>query len=103
MSRRQMLYLGQKALELVVERFESLSGEIFWEGEFQQGLEDQLSEDPPEDGRLAGGGDREGCATFYRSRRVTTIPASSGSSRHRRHGGRLLRGARPLVACCHHL
>ena len=53
MSRRQMLYFGQKALELVVERFESLSGEISWEDEFQQCLEDQLSEDPPEDGRLA--------------------------------------------------
>ena len=51
MSREQMLDLGQKALELVVERIESLPGENAWEGEFRQVLEDQLFEDPPEDGR----------------------------------------------------
>ena len=39
MSREQMLDLGQKALELVVERIESLPGEIAWEGEFRQVLE----------------------------------------------------------------
>ena len=53
MSRGQMLDLGQKALELVVERIESLPGENAWEGEFRQVLEDQLIEDPPEDGRPA--------------------------------------------------
>ena len=54
MSRGQMLELGQKALELVVERIESLPGENAWEGDFRQVLEDQLMEDPPEDGRPAG-------------------------------------------------
>ena len=53
MSREQMLDLGQKTLELVVERMESLPGEIAWEGEFRQVLEDLLTEDPPEDGRSA--------------------------------------------------
>ena len=53
MSRGQMLDLGQKALELVVERIENLPGENAWEGEFRQVLEDQLLEDPPEDGRPA--------------------------------------------------
>ena len=53
MSREQMLDLGQKALNLLVERMESLPGENAWEGEFRQVLEDQLLEDPPEDGRPA--------------------------------------------------
>ena len=53
MSREQMLDLGQKALELVVGRIESLPGENAWEGEFRQVLEDQLLEDPPEDGKPA--------------------------------------------------
>ena len=53
MSRTQMLDLGQKALELVVERMENLPGENAWEGEFRQILEDQLLEDAPEDGRPA--------------------------------------------------
>ena len=53
MSREQMLDLGQKALELVVERIESLPGENAWDGEFRQALEDQLIEDPPEEGRPA--------------------------------------------------
>ena len=53
MSRAHMLDLGQKALELVVERIESLPGENAWEGEFRQVLEDQMTEDPPEDGRPA--------------------------------------------------
>ena len=53
MSRAQMLDLEQKALELVVERMESLPGENAWEGEFRQILEDQLLEDAPEDGRPA--------------------------------------------------
>ena len=53
MSREQMLDLGQKVLELLVERIESLPGENAWDGEFRQVLEDQLLEDPPEDGRAA--------------------------------------------------
>ena len=53
MSREQMLDLGQKALELVVERIQSLPGNNAWEGEFRQVLENQLLEDPPEDGRAA--------------------------------------------------
>ena len=53
MSREQMLDLGQKALELLVGRIESLPGENAWEGEFRQVLEDQLLEDPPEEGKPA--------------------------------------------------
>ena len=48
-----MLDLGQKALELLVERIERLPGENAWEGEFRQVLEEQLLEDAPEDGRPA--------------------------------------------------
>ncbi len=51
MSREQMLDFGRKALDLVVERIESLPGENAWEGEFRQVLEEQLLEDPPEEGR----------------------------------------------------
>ena len=51
MSREQMLDLGRKALDLVVERIESLPGENAWEGEFRKVLEEQLLEAPPEDGR----------------------------------------------------
>ena len=53
MSRAQMLDLGQRALELVVERIEGLPGENAWDGEFRLVLEEQLLEDPPEDGRPA--------------------------------------------------
>ena len=53
MSRGQMIELGQKALELVVERIEGLPGENAWEGDFRQVLEDQLMGDPPEEGRPA--------------------------------------------------
>ena len=53
MSREQMLDLGHKALEHVVARIEGLPGEDAWDGEFRQILEDQLQEDPPEDGRPA--------------------------------------------------
>jgi len=53
MSREQMLHLGQRALELVVERIERLPAENAWEGEFRQLLEDQMLTDPPEEGRPA--------------------------------------------------
>ncbi len=53
MSREQMLELGQKALEFVVQRIESLPGENAWEGEFRQVLEEQLMEEPPEAGQPA--------------------------------------------------
>ena len=53
MSREQMLDLGQKVLDLVVQRIENLPGENAWEGEFRQVLEEQLREDPPEFGRPA--------------------------------------------------
>ncbi|MYA89481.1 MAG: PLP-dependent decarboxylase, partial [Boseongicola sp. SB0662_bin_57] len=53
MSREQMIELGRKGLELLVERIESLPGEDAWDGEFRQILEDQLMEAPPEEGRPA--------------------------------------------------
>lgn len=48
-----MLDLARKAAEVLVERIERLPGEDAWEGDFRQGLEEQLLEDPPEDGRPA--------------------------------------------------
>ena len=48
-----MLDLAHKTAELIVERIESLSNEGAWDGDFRQELEDQLVEDPPEDGRPA--------------------------------------------------
>ena len=51
MSREQMLDLGRKALDLVVERTESLPRENAWEGEFRQVLEEQLLKAPREEGR----------------------------------------------------
>ena len=45
-----MLDLARKAAELVVERIENLPGEHAWDGEFRQGLVDQLMENPPEAG-----------------------------------------------------
>ena len=53
MSREHMLDLGRTVLDLVVKRIESLPGERAWEGEFRQVLEEQLMEDPPEEGRPA--------------------------------------------------
>ena len=53
MSRAQMLDLARRTAELVVERIEKLPGEIAWDGEFRQALNDQLMEGPPEDGRPA--------------------------------------------------
>ena len=46
-----MLDLGRMALDLVVERIESLPGEDAWDGEFRRVLEERLLEAPPEDGR----------------------------------------------------
>ena len=51
MAPQLMLDLARKAAELLVKRTESLPGEDAWEGDFRQALEDQLLEDPPEDGR----------------------------------------------------
>jgi len=45
--------LAHQAVEFLVERLESLPGKDAWEGDFRQVLEDQLMEDPPEDGRPA--------------------------------------------------
>ena len=53
MAPELMLDLARKAAEILVERIERLPGEDAWEGDFRQGLEDQLLEDPPEDGRPA--------------------------------------------------
>ena len=53
MAPELMLDLARKAAELVVERIEGLPGENAWDGEFRQGLEDQLLEEPPETGRPA--------------------------------------------------
>ena len=49
----EMIGLAHKAAELLVERIRTLPEENAWEGEFRQVLEDQLLEDPPEDGRPA--------------------------------------------------
>ena len=48
-----MLDLARRAAELVVQRIENLPDDTAWEGEFKQGLEDQLMQDPPEEGRPA--------------------------------------------------
>ena len=53
MPPEQMLDLTRRAAELLVERIEKLPGENAWEGESRQVLDDQLLEDPPEDGRPA--------------------------------------------------
>ncbi len=53
MAPEQMLALARKAVELLVERIERLPGRDAWEGDFRQGLEDQLLEEPPEAGRPA--------------------------------------------------
>ena len=53
MAPELMLDLARKAAELVVERIENLPGEDAWDGDFQQILEQELLEDPPEGGRPA--------------------------------------------------
>ena len=51
MSPRAMLELAHKAAELAVARIESLPDENAWDGEFKEGLERLLLENPPENGR----------------------------------------------------
>ena len=53
MAPEAMLDLARKAAELLVERIQNLPGENAWDGEFRQGLEDQLLKEPPEAGRPA--------------------------------------------------
>ena len=53
MAPELMLDLARKAAKLVVERIENLPGEHAWDGEFRQGLVDQLMENPPEAGQPA--------------------------------------------------
>ncbi len=53
MSPEAMLELAHKAAELAVARIESLPGENAWDGEFKEGLERLLLENPPEDGQPA--------------------------------------------------
>ena len=53
MTPEQMLELGQKVVELLVNRTEELSREGAWEGGFQQELQEQLMEHPPETGQPA--------------------------------------------------
>ncbi len=47
----EMLELGQKTLEMLVDRSGKLAGEGAWEGDFREGLEQQFLADPPEEGR----------------------------------------------------
>ena len=49
----EMLDLAHKVAELLVERSENLPGDNAWEGEFRQVLDEQLLEEPPEEGRPA--------------------------------------------------
>ena len=53
MAPEAMLDLARRASELLVERTENLPGEGAWDGDFQQELEKQLMEPPPEEGRPA--------------------------------------------------
>ena len=53
MAPEEMLDLARRAAELLVERSENLAGEGAWDGDFQNELEKQLMEAPPEEGRPA--------------------------------------------------
>ena len=53
MAPELILDLARKAAELLVERIKNLPIEDAWDGDFRQELEDQLMEDPPEDGQPA--------------------------------------------------
>ena len=53
MAPEEMLDLARRAAELLVERSENLAEHGAWDGDFQQELEKQLMEAPPEEGRPA--------------------------------------------------
>ena len=53
MAPELMLDLARQTAELLVDRIRNLPEEGAWDGEFSQGLEDQLLEAPPEEGRPA--------------------------------------------------
>ena len=53
MAPEEMLDLARRAAELLVERSENLAEHGAWDGDFQQELEKQLMEAPPEDGKPA--------------------------------------------------
>ena len=53
MSPEAMLDLARKAAALAVSRIKNLAGENAWDGEFKEGLERLLLEEPPEAGRPA--------------------------------------------------
>jgi glutamate/tyrosine decarboxylase-like PLP-dependent enzyme len=54
LTRDQMLALGERAVELVVDRIEHLPREPAWRGGTRADLEARLREPPPEEGRPAG-------------------------------------------------
>ena len=51
MAPEAMRELGRKVVELLVDRSENVAKGDAWDGEFRQGLVDQLMELPPEEGR----------------------------------------------------
>lgn len=53
MAPEEMLNLAHKVTELVVERISGLPQASAWEGDFRRELEDQLQEEPPEEGQSA--------------------------------------------------
>ncbi len=53
MAPQEMLALARRAAEILVERAENLGEGGAWDGDFQQELEKQLLEAPPEDGKPA--------------------------------------------------
>ena len=53
MTREEMLELAHRTVEHLVERVDGVAGDLAWDGDFQESLEDRLLEAPPEDGRPA--------------------------------------------------
>ena len=53
MAPDEMLDLARRTAELLVERTDNLAASGAWDGEFKQGLEQQLPPEPPEQGRPA--------------------------------------------------
>ena len=53
MTREEMLELAHRTVEHLVERVDGVAGDLVWNGDFRQSLEDKLLEAPPEDGRPA--------------------------------------------------